>query len=279
MQLFGLDFRAIDGIPVEKTLVLDEEYLTFDLAMLGFAEDPNLAVTYSSCDYSLLPEWDVDAELEDGTSIHLRERFLSAKDLTRTGPAAVEFADVSIGGERQVVGNYWDLVYSSGRHNVAVTYWVLLDPPVSVPGVEGMVHALEFDAEDPPEVFELVAVPQEAAVRYLDESFEVLAEPAVLTYNKEEATEPRFLRGDAFEDGTVDISDAVRILDFLFRGGAPPSCEKAADADDDGRLAISDPVAILLHLFRERTLPTPADTCETDPTVDALTCESFSGCP
>ena len=177
-----------------------------------------------------------------------------------------------------MIRNYWDLVYSSGRHNISVTYWLFLNPPVSLPGLAGAVHVLEFDAEDLPKVFDLVAVPQEAAVRYLDENLEVLGKPAVLTFSKQETTEPTFLRADSFGDGTVDISNAVHVLHFLVRDGNLPSCEKAADSNDDGRLGIDDGVWTLFHLFRGRTLPAPAGTCGVDPTVDDLTCESFPGC-
>ena len=159
-----------------------------------------------------------------------------------------------------------------------MTYWLFLYPPVSVPGVDGAIHVVEFDAKDPPDASEVVAVPQEAAVRYLGKNFEVLAQPEVLSFDKREVAEAPFLRGDSFADGSVDISDAVQILGFLFRGGSAPACEKAADADDDGRLAISDPVVILLHLFRGRALPAPSETCDTDPTGDVLTCESFPQC-
>ena len=115
-------------------------------------------------------------------------------------------------------------------------------------------------------------------MRYLDENFEVLAQPAVLSFDKREATETPFLRGDSFGDGSVDISDAVHILHFLFRSGAPPSCEKAADSNDDGRLGIDDPVGTLLHLFGGRLLPDPAGTCGVDPTTDDLTCRRVAFC-
>ena len=49
-----------------------------------------------------------------------------------------------------------------------------------------------------------------------------------------------FQRGDSNADENLDISDGIATLGFLFLGGSPPPCQKAADANDDGRLDISD---------------------------------------
>ena len=58
----------------------------------------------------------------------------------------------------------------------------------------------------------------------------------------------RYLRGDANDDGSFDISDPVTLLAMLFTGSGdlPP--------------------------------PGPQD-CGLDPTADVLDCESFNGCP
>jgi hypothetical protein len=69
-----------------------------------------------------------------------------------------------------------------------------------------------------------------------------------------------FLRGDANEDGAVDVSDAVFILRFLFLGGPGPSCLDAADADDDGRLELTDAIFALNHLFLGGPPPPPPGT-------------------
>ena len=42
-----------------------------------------------------------------------------------------------------------------------------------------------------------------------------------------------FLRGDGNDDGTIDLTDAITILNYLFLGGVVPGCLDAADADDD----------------------------------------------
>lgn len=84
-----------------------------------------------------------------------------------------------------------------------------------------------------------------------------------------------FLRGDAFEDGALDITDAIVILDHLFLGGPPPRCADAADSDDNGRIDISDPIRILVYLFLSPLdpprAPFPSPGC--DPTDDTLGCD------
>src|SRR5262245_21487251 len=62
----------------------------------------------------------------------------------------------------------------------------------------------------------------------------------------------KFIRADANADGQVDVSDAVRILEFLFRAGPVFACRSAADSNNSGAIDLSDPVHILLHLFSEQ---------------------------
>jgi hypothetical protein len=90
-----------------------------------------------------------------------------------------------------------------------------------------------------------------------------------------------FRRGNANDDRSVNLSDAVFTLEYLFRGGPEPRCFDAADTNDDGRLNLSDPVFLLDALFRGGPRP-PApgmDVCGEDPTDDTLkACEALS-CP
>ena len=92
---------------------------------------------------------------------------------------------------------------------------------------------------------------------------------------------PDFRRGDLNHDGILDLADVVRTLDYLFQGGAGVECEDAADSNDSGEIDISDPLATLFYLFGEGVnLPEPGpDSCGSDPTPDALDCESGSECP
>lgn len=85
--------------------------------------------------------------------------------------------------------------------------------------------------------------------------------------------EPVFVRGDSDGDGEVVLSDAVFTLNYLFLGGAVPSCLDAADANDDGELDIADPILTLIQLFLEEAGPTGFfNRCAVDQTIDTLNC-------
>ena len=92
--------------------------------------------------------------------------------------------------------------------------------------------------------------------------------------------ETTFKRGDANADGKLDIADAVRVLGYLFGGGATQlDCLEAADANDDAMVNIADAVKILGHLFAGTgPLPPPFADCGVDPTADGLGCERFKPC-
>ncbi len=81
-----------------------------------------------------------------------------------------------------------------------------------------------------------------------------------------------FRRGDADATGTMDITDAIATLSFLFLGLGVLPCQDAADADDNGSLDISDPIFTLNRLFLGGELiPAPGpDACGLDPTPDEL---------
>ena len=87
---------------------------------------------------------------------------------------------------------------------------------------------------------------------------------------------PVFLRGDSNRDGEVDLSDALTLLGFLFRGGsAPIDCLDAADTDDSGELDVSDAIRLLNRLFTGGAhIPPPGNRIPgIDPTPDTLGCE------
>ena len=62
--------------------------------------------------------------------------------------------------------------------------------------------------------------------------------------------------GDADGSGSLDISDAVRLLGFLFLGDARAPCGPA-DVNGDGELDIADPIFLFRFLF----LGGPAPAC------------------
>ncbi len=67
--------------------------------------------------------------------------------------------------------------------------------------------------------------------------------------------------------------DAIGTLFRLFLGAPTVPCLDAADADDDGALTVTDPIRTLHHLFRGgEPLPEPTGRPGLDPTLDGLDC-------
>jgi len=92
------------------------------------------------------------------------------------------------------------------------------------------------------------------------------------------AAEP-FLRGDVDESSRLEITDALRIFQFLFQGGGGISCQDAADVDDNGAIEIADGISLLNYLFRQGSPPpAPFPDCGNDPSDDALGCDRHEGC-
>jgi hypothetical protein len=56
-------------------------------------------------------------------------------------------------------------------------------------------------------------------------------------------------RGDANDDGSIDITDPVFLLNYIFAGGPAPRSIALADANCDGRLDISDAVYVIIYIF------------------------------
>jgi hypothetical protein len=100
----------------------------------------------------------------------------------------------------------------------------------------------------------------------------------------DECKKRSFHRGDATGEGRATITDAIRLLGFLFLGGPPPGCREAADFDDDGRVDISDAMGLLDFLFLGGPPPAPpgppAAPCGPDPQDSPadLGCDAYAGC-
>ncbi len=86
----------------------------------------------------------------------------------------------------------------------------------------------------------------------------------------------RFRRGDVNSDGTLDISDAIGTLNYLFQNLAVV-CLDGVDSNDDGAVDISDAISILNYIFAGG--PPPADPgptdCGVDTTDDLLDCSGY----
>jgi hypothetical protein len=88
-------------------------------------------------------------------------------------------------------------------------------------------------------------------------------------------------------DGTLDLSDLVALLGFLFLGDPPAlSCRESADTDNDGAIDITDGISILNWLFAGGPEPAapgpPAAPCGFDPDAGGsagdLGCEEYPHC-
>ena len=95
-----------------------------------------------------------------------------------------------------------------------------------------------------------------------------------------------FHRADTNDDGTIDVTDAVSLLGFLFGGGEDTGCKETQDFDNDGRVILTDAVGILLYLFSGGPAPAApgatTEDCGSDPDApDApgdLGCRSYWSC-
>jgi len=91
--------------------------------------------------------------------------------------------------------------------------------------------------------------------------------------------EGKFIRGDADDNGRIDIRDMHLVLAVLFRGDALPACPDRLDADDSGTVDVSDASFIGAALFRNGPIfPSPFPNRGEDPTSDVMRC-SEDGSP
>jgi hypothetical protein len=91
-----------------------------------------------------------------------------------------------------------------------------------------------------------------------------------------------FHRGDTDNNGQLQLTDAVRILGFLFLGGVAPTCLDAADTDGNNNLQLTDAVRILGFLFLGGVPPVtpgpPPQPCGADNDDAHLGCALYDKC-
>jgi hypothetical protein len=90
----------------------------------------------------------------------------------------------------------------------------------------------------------------------------------------------RFVRGNANNDGKIDIADPIWIINELFLAGPETICQDAADANDDDMVNLADAEYMIMYLFQAGTAPAaPFDTCGEDTTSPGtLTCAQGGNC-
>ena len=88
-----------------------------------------------------------------------------------------------------------------------------------------------------------------------------------------------FRRGDANDDGIVNIADIIRNLDQQFNG-APVTCLWASDANDDGLHTIADPIYTASYVFLAGAPPAaPFPDCGFDAVQSPTDCVTYNSCP
>jgi len=88
-----------------------------------------------------------------------------------------------------------------------------------------------------------------------------------------------FLPGDSNGDGSLNIADAIAVLQYLFNQ-LDIDCVAASDVNSDGTADISDPIYFLAYLFGQGAPPVGGGECapDPDPADPPLECVN-SGCP
>ena len=104
------------------------------------------------------------------------------------------------------------------------------------------------------------------------DSVDEVIEEASIKVTLPDAPAATFVRGDVQGDLSVNISDAVAVLGHLF-SGRPVPCVDAADVDDSGTVEITDALFLVEYLFLEGEPPmAPFPDPGVDPTEDELDC-------
>ena len=82
-----------------------------------------------------------------------------------------------------------------------------------------------------------------------------------------------FVRGDCNSDSTVDISDGMILLAYLFQGANAPGCEAACDFNADGTLDLTTAIYLFDAIFQgTKAIPAPYPECgEGEMTLDCAT--------
>lgn len=88
-----------------------------------------------------------------------------------------------------------------------------------------------------------------------------------------------FIRGDVDLNGALQITDSIRIFNWLSSNGPPPGCYDSADFNDNGIIDITDGQNLNAFLFQGGPPPpcpfccsATASCCGKDPTGDGLPC-------
>jgi len=65
------------------------------------------------------------------------------------------------------------------------------------------------------------------------------------------------IRGDVDYSRSINVADAVFLVDYIFFGGPPPPCLEEGDADGDGSINVADVVYLVDYIFFSGPAPAP----------------------
>ena len=57
------------------------------------------------------------------------------------------------------------------------------------------------------------------------------------------------MRGDADDNGSINVTDIIYLNNYLYAGGPPPPCMDQGDVDDSGSINVTDPIYLSNWLF------------------------------
>ncbi len=103
----------------------------------------------------------------------------------------------------------------------------------------------------------VVSVPHDAALWTVDE-ITFMATSRGNPFNVDEdslAVTVYAIRGDATNDGTIDVADVILLINYLFMEGSPPEVFETADANCDTEIDVADIVLLINYLFLEGPSP------------------------
>ena len=164
-------------------------------------------------------------------------------DFTKTQTLAPEFLEVNVFPTYVEVGCIFDFVgpfdgrvlgSSNGGRLINLIFDVQEDAAVGARTVLRMLNNLEISR-----IFNIFTV----------NGFSVLPALGSSTITITDSLTEQFVRGDVDDNGEIQITDGISVLNYLFLGGAVPRCLDAADFDDDGSLVLTDAISILNFLF------------------------------
>jgi len=169
------------------------------------------------------------------------------------GTAVLDFRSVSLDGTRgQVFDSAIFRAEAPTTHKVAIEFWPYRTTAKEpLPPGEGAVAKLWFSATGAGKVaFDTITL-----VGY-SYKFKNQFSGDYLPYFKT-FTVTVGMRGDANNDGNINIADAVYLIEYIFKGGPEPVTMYQGDADGDNNLNISDAVYLINYIFKNGPPPPP----------------------